>query len=130
MTIFESGFSTRGFVASSKPWDYMIATGWEEAELQIPDTELSLLYDELESLDEYHISFAMTIAERFAPSKFAIAAAQLLGHPSMSVRVNAYRVVQAVPQCDITDDLREAVEVGMERCPERQQFADALLRTE
>ena len=126
----ERVFSAREFAASEKPWDYMIQSGWEEPELQVPEAELLQLHDALGSLDEYHASFALAIAERLAPSKFAIVAARLLTHPSMSVRINAYRVIQAVPSEDISDDLREAVEAGLEKCPERNHFADALQRTD
>lgn len=106
----------------------MITKGWEKPEFRIPDVELLQLRDMLESLEEYHICLVLGMAERFSPSDFSIVSAQLLSHPSMSVRINAYRVTRAVAPEDISDDLRQAVSRGLEKCPERDRFADALKR--
>lgn len=125
----QHGFSTRLFAQSENPWQYMQEAGWEATDFHIAETELSRLQGALSYLDEYHLAFAMVIAERICPTGFALQAADMLNHPSMSVRVNAYRVLRAVPLANITDKLRYAVRNGLATCPECNHFRDALDRT-
>lgn len=121
-----SWFSTEEFIASAKPWDYLVLSGLCEADSTLTPEQLNALYGALRDLDELHLGFALVIGENFAPELFAADAAKLLGHPNLGVRVNAYRVLRAVPIHSFTDSLREAVSKGLSRCPERDWFADAL----
>jgi hypothetical protein len=121
-------FCTTDFVASTKPWDYMVSSGLCNPDSTLPEEELIALHAVLSSLDEEHLGFALVIAENFAPERFAVDAAKLLGHHSLSVRVNAYRVIRAVPAQSLTDSLKEAVAKGLSECPQQEAFADVLIR--
>jgi hypothetical protein len=125
----ELQFSTADFVASEKPWNYMAQVGLTEPDASIPERELSALHDRFDGLDEVHLAFALAIAENFAPAMFAHEAAKLLGHPSLSVRVNAYRVICALPAESLSHEVRKAVAAGLSMCPERSAFANALARS-
>jgi hypothetical protein len=122
----ESRFSTEEFISSAKPWDYMVGSGVCEPDSTLSAEELNALHGVLNDLDELHLGFALVLGENFAPELFAPDAARLLGHPDLGVRVNAYRVLRAVPVHSFTDILKEAVIEGLSRCPERDTFADTL----
>ena len=121
-------FSAETFLASSKPWDYMVSSRLSDPTWTLPRQELTKLHGVLNDLDEGHLVYTLLLAEGHAPELFAEDAAKFLAHTSMSVRIKAYRVLRAVPVERITDSLREAVNRGLSGCPEQRDFADALSR--
>lgn len=121
-------FSAETFLASSRPWDYMVSSSLSDPTGTLPPQELAKLHDALDDLDEEHLVYTLLLAEGHDPELFAVDAAKFLADPSMSVRIKAYRVLRAVPAERITDKLREAVNRGLSGCPERGDFADALVR--
>ncbi len=124
----DSKFLAMAFLEHAKPWDYMVATGLCEPTATLSDRELTTLHSALRDMDEEHLALALVIAENFGPELFAEDAARLLGHPSLSVRVNAYRVLRAVPPHYLSNGVREAVANGLSACPEASAFADVLAR--
>lgn len=122
-------FSADTFLASGKPWDYLVSLNLADPTAVLLQKELIKLRDVLTEMDEQHLVYTLLLAEGYAPELFAEHAAQCLAHHSMSVRVKAYRVLRAVPSERITDSLRAAVIRGLSACPERKQFADALSGT-
>ena len=124
----ESSFLTSEFCNASDPWQYMVDSGLPDGEVCIAEAEIAKLYDILDELDEYHLAFALVIGERDAPAKFAMKAARFLNHESMSVRLNAHNLLKEVERQDITAELTEAVNEALQQCPEREHFADVLVR--
>ena len=122
-------FSAETFLASSRPWDYMVSLSLSDPTWTLPPQELTKLHDVLNDLDEEHLVYTLLLAESHAPELFSEDAARFLINPSMSVRIKSYRVLRAVPAERITDRLREAVNQGLSGCPERKDFADALVRS-
>src|SRR5687767_9201697 len=110
-----SRFSIPDFAASADPWQYLLKTGILQPNTVVSHEELVDLRESLNAFDDLHLAFALSIAEAKRPEMFGQAAAMLLGHPSMSVRVNAYRVLHAIPSEFISRELRTAVETGLER---------------
>ena len=106
----------------------MVDSELPNGELAVAPAEIVKLHEVLDELDEYHLAFALVIGERDAPAKFAMKAARLLNHESMSVRLNAYNLLKEVGQQDVTDELIEAVKAALEHCPERDDFTDVLAR--
>jgi hypothetical protein len=123
-------FSADDFLASSRPWDYMVSSSLSDPTWTLPRQELAKLHNVVNDLDEAHLVYTLLLAEGYAPELFAEDAARFLAHTSMSVRIKAYRVLRAVPAERITDSLREAVNKGLSECPEREDFADALSHEE
>jgi hypothetical protein len=121
-------FSAAGFLASDRPWDYIALSSLSDPTWTPPQQELAELHNAINNLDEAHLVYTLLIAEGYDPERFATVAARNLGHTSMAVRIKSYRVLRAVPAERITDGLREAVKKGLLGCPERNDFADALLR--
>jgi hypothetical protein len=124
----DTTFKTSEFVASGKPWDYIVDSGLCEPEWSISDLELEALLRALDTLDEVHLAFALAIAENSQPEIFGLEAARLLGHSSLSVRLKSYRVLRAISVQHLTSDLRNAVDHGLMQCPEKEHFDDALSR--
>jgi hypothetical protein len=83
------------FARSEDPWQYILDSGIMELPSESVRRELANLKDRLDDLDEYHLAFALPIAERHAPAAFAGPARRLLDHESLSVRINAQRVLDA-----------------------------------
>lgn len=121
-------FNTGDFMSSDKPWDYMVSTGLCANDSTLSQQELTALHSAIYDLDDAHLALTLVIAENFAPDTFAEDAARLLGHPSLSVRVNAYRVLRAIPAHMLSQRIRDAVTLCLSECPERDIFADALSR--
>jgi len=121
-------FCVSEFVSREKPWDYMVESGLCEPDAQISEQQLSVLRDSLDQMDEVHLAFAMVIAENSFPHLFAHDAARFLSHSSLSVRVNAYRVIRAIPSDLLSTDIEQAVVDGLSTCPEKDEFSDALVR--
>jgi hypothetical protein len=121
-------FSAKEFLASTKPWDYMVSSSLSDPSWSLSRQELRTLHDAINGLDVEHLVYTLYLAEGHAPELFAEVAARLLAHSSMSVRIKAHRVLRAVPFEWITDSLREAVNNGLSECPEWRDFADALVR--
>lgn len=126
LTMSPTSFSIDAFLASEKPWKYLDESGFEGPDWRLTETQLGAVRAALPEMGWSHLAMALVLAERHAPRSFADQAAGLLGHPSMSVRINAYRVLRAVPRGEIDDVLEEAVNAGLTRCPERADFKDAL----
>lgn len=123
-----TGFSVSDFSRASDPWAYILETGILQASSNDVRAELQQLRDEMGRLDGLHIAFALAIAEVHSPELFGMIAADLVSHSDLSVRIKAYRVLRAIAAEEITPTLRAAVERRLRDCPERVEFADALLR--
>lgn len=121
-------FILKEFLASEKPWIYMSEI-FDSSDWMVPVSELQSLLATMPLMNEVHLSCALAIAEHSQPDLFAKLAASLLSHESMSVRINAYRVLRAIPKESIDNTLRLAVSDGLEKCPERPRFGDALSRS-
>lgn len=89
-------FRADEFARSIDPWQYILETGIMELPSESVRRDVMELKDRLDQLDEYHLAFTLPIAERHAPAAFAGPAKRLLTHESLSVRINAQRVLDAV----------------------------------
>jgi len=121
-------FSVHAFCNSDDPWEYMNRVGLTAGVVVLSDDELSELQEAIPSLDEYHLAHALVIAEHAQPTRFGVIAADLLQHSSMSVRINAYRVLRAIPADDLSQSLIARVKHNLHDCPEQKEFADAVCR--
>ncbi|MFN0020613.1 MAG: hypothetical protein ACKVP0_20335 [Pirellulaceae bacterium] len=117
-------FTFTGFVASRDPWEYILESGMSAPGWQIPVQELQLLASGLNELDELHLAFALALAENSRPDLFIDSAITFLNHLSLSVRINAYRVLRAVPREYFDQNIRMAIMVALRACPEAIEFAD------
>lgn len=121
-------FSVSDFSRSTDPWAYILETGILQSPTASVRIELQQLHAAIDQLDELHLAFALAIAEAHSPEEFGLVAAGLLAHPSLSVRIKAYRVLHAIPSERISGNLRSAVERQLQACPEKHEFADILTR--
>jgi hypothetical protein len=123
-----NSFSAGDFARSIDPWAYIVDSGILQAPTTDVRAEVQELHTKMDKLDEVHLAFALAIGEVHTPEEFGLTAARLLAHPSQSVRIKAYRVLNAIPSEHITGTLKSAVERELQECPERREFADVLTR--
>jgi hypothetical protein len=116
------------FLATEKPWEFLADRLESQPDGIVPESDLLALRNAMPLMDDSHLACALPIAEYTQPLLFADLSARLLSHSSMSVRVNAYRVLRAIREESIDESLRRTVTDHLKQCPEAEHFSDALAR--
>lgn len=119
-------FSISGFISADKPWTYLEQCGLHEEVFPVTANQCDALLNLMDTLDEVHLSYALVIARRQCPGKFAMVAASLLAHESMSVRLNAYNLLSDLSREEFSGPIQDAVTEALNKCPEEKHFADLL----
>lgn len=106
--------------------DYIGA--WVDAgEPPLPPNFLDRLLPQLESLDEYHLVYAIQFGAAYAPDKFARVIPQYLAHPDGSVWSAATRALLSLPH--ISNEVYEDAQRHAARCRyDLSSFLDNLAR--
>ena len=89
-------FQVHEFTRSRDPWQYILDSGIMEISTDSVRREMDELRREWEQMDEFHLAFALPIVERHGANDFRTQATRLLDHSSLSVRINAQRVIDAI----------------------------------